>query len=254
MADLATRQGVLTMVGTQGRCAPAFLFLRELVENGYVGEVLSCNMVQYRQGILSRTSASSWHADPAKGATTLTILFSHAIDTVCMCLGEFREVSAVVRTLVPQWDETDTGRTVETTAPDTVLVNGTLESGAVVSARVCAVPWHSTGSRLEVHGREGTLVLTCPEISSIFPVRIQGGRSGDSELTDLAIPSHHTWVPEDVPDGPPFNVAQMWRRFANGIRDGQAVEPSFDTAVTRHRLLDAVQQASDTGQRQAVSA
>ena len=254
MTALARSQGVLTMVGMQGRAAPAFLWLRELIDEGYVGEVVSCSMVQYRDGILSRTSGSSWQADPSNGATTLTILFGHAIDTLCMCLGEFRAVSATVETRVPQWRETDTGRTVDTTAPDTIVVNGTLENGAVVSVQVSAVPWHSTGYRLEVHGQQGTLVLTTPETSSIFPVRIQGGRSGDSELTDLAIPSHHILVPDSVPEGPPFNVAQMWTRFADGIRKGEAVEPSFDTAVTRHRLLDAVQRASDTGRRQAVSA
>jgi predicted dehydrogenase len=42
----------------------------------------------------------------------------------------------------------------------------------------------------------------------------------------------------------------MWHRFAEAIRAGTPVEPDFDTAVTRHRLLDAVQRASDTGQKQ----
>ena len=41
MADLAQGQGVHSMVGLQGRFAPAFRRLKELIDEGYVGEVLS---------------------------------------------------------------------------------------------------------------------------------------------------------------------------------------------------------------------
>ena len=40
--------------------------------------------------------------------------------------------------------------------------------------------------------------------------------------------------------------------FAAAIRSGERAEPDFDSAVERHRLLDRIQQASDTGERQVV--
>jgi hypothetical protein len=55
-----------------------------------------------------------------------------------------------------------------------------------------------------------------------------------------------------VPAGPPFNVAQLFKRMADGIRDGRPVSPGFDLALTRHRLLDAIQKASDSGIRQVL--
>ena len=60
MADLARAKGVRTMVGLQGRFAPAVQRLKELVDEGYVGEVLSCNMTQFSPGVLSRTSDRTW--------------------------------------------------------------------------------------------------------------------------------------------------------------------------------------------------
>ena len=42
MADLAREKGVKTMVGLQERRAPLYLRLKELVDEGYFGEVLSC--------------------------------------------------------------------------------------------------------------------------------------------------------------------------------------------------------------------
>src|SRR5207249_5324714 len=46
MAALAAERGVRTVVGLQGRQAPAIEFARELLDDGYVGEVLSTTMVE----------------------------------------------------------------------------------------------------------------------------------------------------------------------------------------------------------------
>ena len=136
LAQVAADKGVRTLVGLQGRCHPTHLRVRELIEEGYVGEVISANLSQFGSGILARSSDSTWQRDKTLGANTLTIGFGHVIDALCMCLGEFAEVSALVSTRVPQWHETDTGRTVDVTSPDNVLVTGALASGAVVSAHV----------------------------------------------------------------------------------------------------------------------
>src|SRR5438270_7866720 len=45
MAALAAQQGVRTVVGLQARQAPAIEFVRQLLRDGYVGEVLSTTMV-----------------------------------------------------------------------------------------------------------------------------------------------------------------------------------------------------------------
>jgi predicted dehydrogenase len=44
----------------------------------------------------------------------------------------------------------------------------------------------------------------------------------------------------------------MWVKFAEAIRAGTNVETDFDHAVRRHRMLDAIVRASQTGQRQKV--
>lgn len=253
MADLARAKGVHTMVGLQARCAPVFLRMRELVDDGYVGEVLSCHLSQLSSGVLTRTSDRTWQRDRRLGANTLTIAFGHAIDALCMCLGEFQEVSAVVTTQVPQWHETDTDRMVDVTSPDNILLSGRLAGGAVVSAHVGSIPWHGSSHRLEVYGREGTLVATTQQTAQMAGLRLLGGKSGDSALQELPIPERLTWAPKAVPQGPAFNVGQMWSRFGDAIRNGKRAEPDFDTAVARHEMLDAIQKASDRGRRQTLS-
>ena len=129
LAALARKKKLLTMVGLQRRASPAYLYMRELVRDGYVGEMLSVNMTMQNSGVLTRTSDRTWQRDAKLGANPLTITFGHAIDAVCMVVGELTEVSAVVSTQVKEWFESDTKRYVDTTAPDNIMIQGRLENG-----------------------------------------------------------------------------------------------------------------------------
>jgi hypothetical protein len=81
-------------------------------------------------------------------------------------------------------------------------------------------------------------------------LRLQGARGEGAALADLPVPGKYRWVPEGVPPGSPYNVAQLYVKLAEGIRDGKPASPGFDAAVTRHRLLDAIVRASDMGLKQ----
>jgi len=78
---------------------------------------------------------------------------------------------------------------------------------------------------------------------------VRGAQAG-KPLADLSIPESYRRVPPAVATGLPFNVAQLYMRMAEGIREGKSASPDFDVAVKRHRLLDVIQNASDTGVRQ----
>src|SRR5690606_29796641 len=117
---------------------------------------------------------------------------------------------------------------------DNVLVCGKLARGAVASLHVAAVPWAGIGFRMDVYGREGTLVAT-GEVSSQrgSMLRLQGARNSH-ELEDLEMPDRYVWVPKDFPRGDPFNVGQMYALFAEAVRTGRNRLPDFDTAVELH--------------------
>ena len=250
MTDLARARGVRTMVGLQERLTPIYLRLKELVDDGYAGEVLSCSMSWYQSGVLDAAPSSWWRADRASGANVFTVGFGHLIDALCMVLGEFTEVSTVVATTVDRWEDAASGRTIDVTAADNVLVSGGLDSGAVMSAHVASVPAHASGYRAEIYGRDGTLRLDASETSSLGTLRLRGGRRGDGEMTEIDVPNRLTWAPEAADLGAAFPVAQMWRRFGQVIRGEEARVPDFETGLTRHRLMDAVERASETGERQ----
>ena len=255
LAALARKMKVHTMVGLQRRASPAFLYLRELVKEGYVGQVLSVNLTHMGSGVLTRTSNRTWQRDFRLGANTLTITFGHAMDALCMVAGELTEVSAVVSTQVPQWFETDTKKSVDVTSPDNIMLVGRLEGGAVVNAYVGVHPYHGSGYRLEIYGKDGTLAMIGGgNAGEEVKRKIMGGHKDDKALQELPVPERLKWVPEEVRNGgPAYDVGQMWVKFAEAIRTNTRIEPDFDFAVRRHRMLDAIVRASETGQRQKIA-
>ncbi len=251
MAALAQKQGVRNMVGLQSRGNPAMLYLRDLVAEGYVGEVLSCHVSRITDGGIRRTSDRTWQRDRESGANTLTIVHGHTIDALWFVVGDFNRVASVVSTQVNQWYETDTEQYVEVTSPDNILVSGKLQSGGVASVHVASNPWAGSGYRMEIYGSEGTLVASSEESPNHFGTRVQGVQGGN-RLEDLPVPASYTYVLEGMPLGAPYNVGQMYYKFGESIRESSGGQPDFAEAVRLHQFIDRIQEASDSGREVSV--
>lgn len=246
MAATALEQGVRTMVGLQGRSDPAVRYARDLVADGYIGEVLTANLSVMTQAIWERAAGRLWQRKHANGANTLTIAGGHGIDALCAILGEFAEVSARTATRVTEWLDTDANERVPVDAPDSISVSGQLLSGAEVAIQVAAVPVRPSGSRLEIYGRTGTLVLASDGALSTGPNRLYGSTSR-AALAEMEIPDRYHLAPEGTPTGAPRNVAHAYAGIADAWAGQPSAVPDFDLAVTRHRLIDAIERSSVAG-------
>src|SRR5881397_484119 len=92
LAALATKKGVLAVVGLQARSAPPVAYVRDLVRQGYVGEVLSTTLIGSGMGWGPTVEPyNAYLNDKRNGATMLAIAVGHAADALCYCLGEVRE-------------------------------------------------------------------------------------------------------------------------------------------------------------------
>jgi predicted dehydrogenase len=251
MLDAAERQGVVHAVGLQGQVSPAINYARDLIAQGHIGRVLSGTMI----GCAANWGASidrAYQADSANGANLLTITGGHQIDALCYCLGEFRELAAFVVSQRDTIPVDETGQIIAKSSPDQLVVNGILGDGAVVSFQIRGGMARGTEFLFEIHGDEGDLVLTATSRASMQrqELRLQGARGAGVPLADMPIPGSYRWVPDNAPEGSPYNVAQLYAKLAESIREGRPARPGFDAAVTRHRLIDAIVRASDTGRKQ----
>jgi predicted dehydrogenase len=250
LAALAERKGVLAVAGLQARSAPPVAYVRDLIRQGYVGEVLSTSLVGSGMGwgpVVEPYNA--YLNDKRNGATLLSIAVGHAMDALCFCLGEVRELSAT----------TTTRRTSFTVAPgpdahamaaeDQVAVTGLLDGGAALAVHYRGGVSRGTNLLWEINGTDGDLQVTSAGGQpQIFELAVRGGRGTQTALEVLAVPDEYWWSPRQGA-GPAANVAQAYAHLARDYREGTHLCPTFDDAVTRHRMLDAVETSAATGRR-----
>lgn len=252
MAELAEAKGVVAAVGMQARSAPIFGYLKDLIAEGYVGEVLSVTLVGSGMnwgGAVDQPNAYTF--DKSNGATMLSIPFGHTMDALCQCVGEVTEVGAMLvnrrstATLVP--DNTN----LEMTTEDQVLVNAVFAGGAVGSIHYRGGTSRGTNMLLEINGTEGDIVISGPGgHAQLLDLTISGGKGQDQSVQPMEVPAKYSWTP--AMPAVVQNVAQAYALLAGDIRDGTANCPRFDDAVVRHRLLDAIEKSAASGRRQTV--
>src|SRR5215469_10804793 len=176
LAALAKAKGLVTAVGLQARANPVLMHMKELVETGFVGDLMAAHVMLMREGVLSRPSHRTWQRDAELGANTLTIATGHTVDAMRFVAGDFGRLSAVVATQARQWRDTGTNTLLDVTSPDNALICSRLTGGAVASVHVGAIPFAGGGYRMEIYGRGGRLVATgkdSPQLSEVF---LQGAK------------------------------------------------------------------------------
>jgi len=252
MAALAAEHGVRTVVGLQARQAPAIAFVRQLLSDGYVGEVLSTTMVGLSIPGDVVVQPNSYMLDKANGANLLTIPVGHSLDLLNYVLGEFAELSAVSDLRRPHITIEETGERIVKTAADQIAVIGTLRSGATASVHIREAVAGGTGFLWEINGTEGTLRITADAaVPGIFPLTVAGAQ-GRNEPAELAVPAALTqkWPALTGLEGAPaFNVGCVYAALAADVANGTHTVPDFDDAVLRHEVIDAIERSASTGKR-----
>jgi predicted dehydrogenase len=256
MTALARARGVLGVVGTQARVAPEIEHLRDLIANGFVGDVLSTTLVAWGRGwggTIDEKKVQAYLLDRANGATMLTIPLGHTLAALLDVLGNVAEVSAVLATRRPRVRAKDTGEDIPVSAPDQVLVSGVLANGAPLSIHYRGgLARGGDGLLWEINGTEGDLRISGPSgHTQMVPLRLEGVRGSEKAFGPIEIPeSSRSGWPEDVVPG---NVARVYARMARDLREGTNSAPSFENAVAVHRVIAAIEKAAENGRRVVVA-
>jgi predicted dehydrogenase len=255
LAALARAKGVLGVVGTQARVAPAIEYLKHLIADGFVGEVLSTTLVA--RGIhwggfidsVVEKSILGYVLDRANGATMLTIALGHTLAALKDVFGEVAEVSAVLATRRNSTLVIETGEKLPVSAPDQVLVSGVFASGAPISIHYRGgLARDAHGLFWEINGTKGDIRVTGfsghPQMEQLS---LYGVQDGETAFRPLELPaSYRSGWPEDPVPG---NVARLYARMAQDLRNGTHTAPSFDDAVAVHRVIAAIEKAAESGSR-----
>jgi predicted dehydrogenase len=248
LCDLAREAGAVTAVGFDRRYQPSRLYLRNLVRDGYLGE-LRCVAETLFDGMATDPSTRihywNWTGlrDQSGGMLGASIGLSH-VDLMRFTFGELERVAGITATAirekpvpaseVDEWQplggDTPTVGMRPVDAEDVYAVQGRLAAGGVFSMVGSWSIHHGSGSRVEAYGSDGTLVL---EPSGA----LRGARAGEGGLQPLPVP------PElGGPATSAGSVALFGRlldELAAVIR-GEPCDPSFATFDDAARLQEIV--------------
>src|SRR5438034_4963729 len=168
LAALAKKKGVLAAAGLQARSAPSVAYVHDLIEQGYVGEVLSTTLIGSGMGWGPTVEPfNAYLNDKKNGATMLSIALGHAADALCHCLGEVRELSATMTVRRKSFTIAATAERKPMTTEDQVGVSGLLEGGATFSIHYRGGVSRGTNLLWEINGTEGDLQLTAADRKSV---------------------------------------------------------------------------------------
>jgi predicted dehydrogenase len=256
LAALATAKGLLGVVGTQACAAPEIEYLKHLIADGFVGEVLSTTLVGRGGGwggSITDKKSSAYLLDKANGATMLSIPVGHTLAALRNVLGDVAKVSSVLATRRTTAVVLDSDETLPMSAPDQVLVSAVLSSGAPVSVHYRGgLARDGEGFLWEINGTEGDIQVSGPfGHTQMVQLSLKGARGNEKAFKPLEVPTYYrAGFPEDVVAG---NVARMYARMASDLRRGTRTAPNFDDAVAVHGIIAAIERAAENGYRVAPS-
>jgi len=251
----AQAAGVVHLAGMQARAVPHILHLKQLIEAGEIGRVLSASLAIAGQWSPVFPASMEYLQKLESGGNYFTIAGGHAIDAFRHVLGPVAELTATAAIQVPEVQLFDAGRATARTAPDHFAFSGRLASGAFASCEVRGLPAGGSGLRFEVNGEKGSLLITAAganpmiQMSDLTLSRV----AEDGALTAVEPPADCFWADASV--GPhAIGVAQNYARLVEAIRGGRPVPADFAAALDNHRLLDAIRLSAAEGRKVAVGA
>jgi predicted dehydrogenase len=253
MADLATEKGVKHLVPFTYSFMPTARYLKELIDDGYLGKLYHLNM-RYYAGY-ARDGDYMWRFDLAKaGSGVVGDLGTHFLYLARWLFGEIVSVSCQLGYNIPRPDKTPEGEPYEL-GDDMAIITLKFANGASGVVHVTAVCYEDTPfgqtHHMEFHGSEGTL-YSFTDWDTIQ--QVTGARVGEGMVKELPIPDH-IWgnarrdkVPETYKDM--FRVEDhMVRGFIDGIVNDKPLSPDFHDGARIQRILSAAIQSHQSGCR-----
>ena len=247
MWEKAQQTGQTAMITHEFRYAPARAYVKELLSEGYIGELRNASIFLFLSSGRNQNVGGGpveWRRFYAQGGGELAGIGSHYID----CLRDwFGDINAVCGRAFAHGS---TAR-VDPTAPggdadDSFSFLATFAKGGWASMAANFRAPLGSGVRIEIYGTEGTLIT--PQTGGNPPPngKVLGAKRGDKELRELPVPERFRRLSDDR-DQRMAAFRILAQRFRQGISAGTSPEPNFLDGYRCQQVIDAVQESGQSG-------
>ncbi len=279
MYELAAARKLKTQVGYQHHFEPASLHMAELVQSGFIGRPLTFSH-SFISGayIMPRPGHREWLFQAEDGGHPGYRSGQHLQRLMAVMGADVTDICADMRVVVPERRNTDTGGAIKGNQVDNMNYLLRVGGDVIGTMQVSMTGWFGTGTRFEIYGTEGMLMLAPVETPANWDkstgdgdptrgmLKLYGARASHDQLfgdpvaperlqrefREIAIPDRHTYVKGFSHGQAAFEVAQAWASFAEDILGGHPSQPSFKDVIKIHYILDAAERSVATGSWQKV--
>ncbi|HEY3180634.1 MAG TPA: Gfo/Idh/MocA family oxidoreductase [Casimicrobiaceae bacterium] len=247
MRDTAQHSGRTAMVGHEFRHTPQRAYIKELLDDGYIGRFQVCTIELFLDRFVTREPRPlTWMAYESEGGGLLGALGSHYVDGLRHWFGEVESVSGHLATLRPDLVDPKTNAVVKAETDDTFMFTLTFERGGIATMVASFAATPSRGAKIAVMGERGTLIAEQPGPNPMEDGIVVASRDG-SPLQPLPTPPKYTPFTDDR-DHRLMAFRLLVRDFTKGIDQRISPSPSFTDGLRCQEVLDAVRASSKSGQ------
>lgn len=255
LVQLASDAGIRHLVGLQRRMAPTTRYVRELIDEGFVGKLRSARLhvsMNYFQA--SRSKALRWTVPPENASGVINIYAGHFLDMLFAMIGRPTAVSAVLANQFPVVTIRETGETLRTTTPDVLVVAGQLSDDAVLSVHIEGGKRNGSGVQIDITGDAGDISITnTSAFGGVGDDYVIRAASGDNlALQFMPVPADYISVSDENLPSAVLELASLYEAFANELDDGTHTTPNFSDATWMHSLIEGLERSATHGDRVAL--
>jgi predicted dehydrogenase len=242
MSKMARAAGVVAMVHHEFRFQPVRARIKELIDEGYLGEPQAATLTAFRTSLADPNGRPfGWLMEQDKAGGMLGATGSHHVDALRWWFGDVKAVAGATATMVKRRRLPEGTGTAAVDADDNFAFVLRFANGALGTVHVTTTAAVDSGEEILLAGSEGMLMAHGDGA-------LYGAKRGGDGLEEMALPDRLTGgLPEfDHPLVRP--TALLIRRWVAAIRSGDASpSPSFADGEKVQEILDGVARSSQQG-------
>jgi predicted dehydrogenase len=239
------------------RFVPATLRAKELIEDGFLGEIYHFRAAYLHAGYVDPQRPRTWRTEMARsGGGAIMDLGVHIFDLMRHLLGEFDAVSAQLQTRIPERPDPRTGARQPVDVDDIAIVQTRTRAGAIGVIEASRL---ATGVqdelRFEIHGSKGMIAFNLmePNYLAVYDATIPegplGGSRGPQRIECVTrYPKPYALGATKNPIGwPQMHVHSLYDFVAAVAGNVPDTGPNFDDGLAAQQFVDACQRSAAGG-------
>jgi predicted dehydrogenase len=270
MYEAAEQAGVLHYLNHNYRRAPAIAFAKKLIEEGKIGQIFHWRGTYLQDWISDPNFPLTWHLQKKfAGAGPHYDLNSHSVDLARYLVGDIKEVSAMLKTFVPERPlpgkdagtfkaGTAAGKKGTVTVDDAAFMLAEFENGALGSFEASRFAnGRKNYNYFEIYGSKGSLAFNLERMNELQyldltnPADEQGFRT--ILVTNATHPYVGAWWPPGHIIGYEHEFTHAVSDFLTALEKGTKIEPNLCDGMKTMQVLEAGIISSRDGRKVVVS-